>query len=219
MKNIFKITIIVLILQCNTSYSKDYICFYMMNVEIKNSMDEHKKQKSMQTKQLGNLSTEKINQSKWYEFKTTSDKIKSRLNGVSLAIQSIPTSASIVKEINKIYEIQSAIYNELEDAPIWIPTVLDGQYQFINQLQMNIRLMAGIVLSYGTINQMEKAERKMLLDFATGEMKTLRIQASQILHKIKIGKRNAKHRQFMLSNWVNKDKKIINDIINNAQKL
>lgn len=220
MRKLLKIIVAsAFILQANASYSADYICFYMMNSEIQNSMQEHQKQQEMRNRQLGNLTTEQVNRGKWYEFKTTSDKIKSRLNGISLAIQSIPTSATIVREINKIYQIQEAIYNELEDAPMWIPTVLEGQYEFIDMLQMNIRLMAGIVLSYGTINQMEKAERKTLLDFASGEMKTLRIQASQTLSQIKIAKRKLKQRQNMLANWMNKDQKIIKDIINNAQKL
>lgn len=220
MKKLIKITLLSLfIFQASSSYCQDYICFYMMNSEIQNTLQEHEKQKEMRTSQLDNLATESVNKAKWYEFKTTSEKIKGRLSGVSLAIQAIPTSANIVREINKIYAIQEAIYVELEDAPMWIPTVLKGQYEFIDMLQMNIRLMTGIVVSYGTINQMEKAERKTLLDFATGEMRNLRLQSSQTLGQIRIAKRKLLQKQNMLASWLNKDEKIIKDIITNAQKI
>lgn len=220
MKKLFKIMMVsLLILSAKSGYSADYICYYLINSEIQNSMQENEKQKDMRNRQLGNLSSETVNENKWTEFKTTSAKIRGRLNGVSLAIQAIPTSASIAREINKIYEIQSSIYQELQDAPMWIPTALQGQYVFIDMLQMNIRLMAGIVLSYGTINQMEKAERKTLLDFATGEMKSLRVRSYQTLSQIRIAKRKMRDREGMLAGWINRDKKLVNDIIKNAQNL
>lgn len=212
------ITAVILILQANSSYAS-YICYYMINSEIKNTLQEHEKQKEMRSKQLGNLSSETVNRSRWRQFKTTTEKIKSRLNGVSLAIQAIPTSANIAREINKIYSIQDKIYTELEDAPIWIPTALEGQYEFVDMLQMNIRLMAGIVLSYGTINQMEKSERKILLDFAANEMKSLRVLSWQTLTKIRIAKRKLKVRQGMLSSWISRDKQLVNDILRNAKNL
>jgi hypothetical protein len=220
MKKYLKITLVtIFVFQSISSYSEDYICYYMMNVEIKNTMDEHQKQIQMRNRQLGNLSTETYNKGEWNKFQTVTTKIKSRLNAVSLAIQAIPTSATIVREINNIYSIQESIYNELADAPMWIPIALSGQYEFIDMLQMNIRLMAGIIISYGTINQMEKAERQTLLDFASGEIKTLRLQSTQTLQQIRIAKRKLKQRQNMFDNWLNKDKKIINDIIDNAQNI
>lgn len=219
MKKVSKLIIAtILVLQTHSSYA-DYICYYMINSEIKNSLQEHEMQKKMRTKQTGNLSSETVNSGKWTEFKTTTEKIKSRLNGVSLAIQAIPTSANITREINMIYSLQEDIYTELEDAPMWIPTALQGQYEFIDMLQMNIKLMAGIVLSYGTINQMEKSERKILLDFATSEMKSLRFLSWQTLKKIRIAKRKMKDQKGMLIGWINRDKKLVENILKNAQSL
>lgn len=219
MKKLLKFTTAaILVFQTHSSYA-NYICYYLINTEIQNSLQEHEKQKSMRNRQLGNLSSENANRGTWTQFQATTEKIKSRLNGVSLAIQAIPTSASIVREINKIYSIQDDIYTELEDAPIWIPTALQGQYEFTEMLQMNIRLMTGIVLSYGTINQMEKSERKILLDYAANEMKSLRILSWQTLTKIRIAKRKLKVRQGMLASWINRDKQLVNEILRNARNL
>jgi uncharacterized membrane protein len=76
--------------------------------------------------------------------------------------------------------------------------------------------MTGIVLSYGTINGMEKAERKILLDYAQNEIKTLRQQSYATLQKILNVKRKMKLRNNLFKNWINKDKQIIQNIINNA---
>lgn len=221
MKNlIMKIILFVFFLLTNQFKSQftggNYICYYLINSEIQKTMEENEKQKEMRNKQLTNLGLESTNKEQWTKYKEINEKIRSRLNNLSFAIQAIPTSVNIVREIDKIYEIQSKIYNELSDAPIWIPLALGRQYEFINQLQMDIRLMAGIVLSYGTINGMEKAERKILLDYAQNEIKTLRQQSYATLQKILNVKRKMKLRNNLIKNWINKDKQIIQNIINNA---
>lgn len=190
----------------------------MLNLEIKHTVEEHERQKDMQTGQAKNLVLEKFNEGEWGKFKETMSKIQSRLNHASLAIQALPTSVQIVNEIKKTYEIQDKIYHELSESPTWIIIALGNQVDFVDKLQMNIRLMAGIILSYGTINQMEKAERKILLDFCAQEFKNLRIHSWSTLSKIKTAKRKWKQKQDVLNNWVNKDKKIVQDIIKNAQK-
>lgn len=194
----------------------NYICYYLINSEIQKTMEENEKQKEMRNKQLTNLGLESANKEQWTKYRDVTEKIRGRLNNLSFAIQAIPTSVNIVREIDKIYELQSKIYNELVDAPIWIPLALSGQYEFINSLQMDIRLMAGIVLSYGTISGMEKAERKILLEYAQGEIKGLRQQSYSTLQKILNAKRKMKLRNNLFQQWVNRDKKIIQDIINNA---
>lgn len=196
----------------------DYICYYLINLEIRHTVEEHERQKDMRDGQAENLALETFNENKWSHFKETMSKIQSRLNHASFAIQAIPSSVKIVGEIKKVYEIQEKIYQELNDAPAWIGIAIGDQVEFVDKLQMNIRLMAGIILSYGTINQMEKAERKILLDFCSQEFRNLRIHSWSTLSKIKTAKRKWQQRQNMLRNWVNKDKKIIQDIIRNAER-
>lgn len=206
----------IIIFSISLKAQGNYICYYLINSEIQKTMEENEKQKEMRNKQLTNLGLESANKEQWTKYKEVTEKIRNRLNNLSFAIQAIPTSVNFVREIDKIYEIQSKIYNELSDAPIWIPLALGGQYEFIDQLQMDIRLMVGIVLSYGTINGMEKAERKILLDYAQNEIKTLRQQSYSTLQKILNVKRKMKLRNNLFQNWINKDKQIIQSIINNA---
>lgn len=202
-----------------SQYSRaNYICYYLINLEIRHTVEEHERQKEMRDGQAVNLTLETWNEHKWYDFQETMKKIQSRLNHASLAIQALPTSVKIYDEIHKIMEIQEKIYDEWREAPIWVMQTIGDEAEFYDKLQMNIRLIAGIVLSYGTINQMEKAERKILLDFCADEFKNLRVHSWATLAKIKNTKRKWKQKQNYLSNWVNKDKRIIQNIIRNANR-
>jgi hypothetical protein len=191
----------------------DYVCFLMMNQEIKNSMQENQNQKNMQQKQGLNLGTEKVNQEQWTKFREVREKINKRLNTVSFALQAIPTGAVITKDIKRVYELQESIVKELSSAPMWIVIAVPKQLDFIDDVEMNIRLLAGIILSYGTINQMEKKERQILLDFARQEIKGLVYQSAATLNTIRMAKQKFDNKKNYLKHWVNRDKKIIEDII------
>jgi len=197
----------------------DYVCFLMMNTEIKNTMEENERQKTMQKEQLQNLGIEEVNKTQWTEFKTTYTKIRNRLNTVSLAIQAIPLANNIVHDMEMIYQNQRRIYEELANAPMFIVVALPAEFQFVENLEMNLRLMAGIILSYGAINQMEKKERKILLDYVEQEIGNLRDESSNILSLIIHAKWALQWKKHLLSGWISQDKEIFTDILKNAKNL
>ena len=80
-------------------------------------------------------------------------------------------------------------------------------------MQMIVRLLTGIVLSYGAINQMEKAERKILLEYALGEVVNLRRDSLFMLMKIRDIKRKVEWTKFVVLNYINKDKQIVESIM------
>ena len=154
------------------AWQQENVSFPMMNLEINATMKEHDRQKEMRQKQTLNATVETANQSQWKNFKDKVTKIQDRLRIVSFAIQAIPTGIAMSREITKITNNQTAIIQEINTAPYSIIAVLPSQVQFVDDLQMATRLITGIILSYGAINQMEKSERKVLLNYALGEVKT-----------------------------------------------
>jgi precorrin-4 methylase len=117
--------------------------------------------------------------------KETSNKIQDRLRIVSFAMQAIPTGVVITREAERIKETQQRIINEINTAPYSLVVALPLQIQFVDDLQMVVRLLTGIVISYGAINQMEKSERKILLDYALQEVENLNRSSYFMLVKIK----------------------------------
>lgn len=225
MKKIFQILLIPMVYAVITSSSggstpaweKENISFPMMNIEINATMKEHDRQKEMKQKQTLNAGTEALNRTQWNDFKDKVTKVQDRLRIVSLAIQTIPTGIAMSREITKITDNQTAIINEISTAPPYIITVLPSEINFIDDLQMVTRLITGIILSYGAINQMEKSERKVLLDYALGEVKTLSRNSTHMLLKIRDIKAKVLRNKRAFQYYVNRDKQVVQNIMNNIK--
>lgn len=222
MKKIFQILLIPTVYVVITSSSggstpawqKENVSFPMMNLEINATMKEHDRQKEMRQKQTLNASTEAINRTQWNDFKAKVTKIQDRLRIVSFAIQAIPTGIAMSREITKITNNQTAIIGEINTAPYSIIAVLPSQVQFVDDLQMVTRLITGIILSYGAINQMEKSERKILLDYALGEVKTLSRNSTHMLLKIRDIKAKVLRNKRAFQYYVNRDRQVVENIMN-----
>ena len=199
------------------AWQQENVSFPMMDIEINATMKEHNRQKEMRQNQISNAAVETANKMQWNQFKEKVTKIQDRLRIVSLAIQAIPTGIAMSREITKITNNEAAIMNELRDAPYSIIAVLPSQVQFVDDLQMVTRLVTGIILSYGAINQMENAERKILLDYALGEVKAISRNSTHMLLKIRDIKAKVKRNKRAFQYYVNRDKQIVKSIMDNMK--
>lgn len=199
------------------AWQQENVSFPMMDLEINAAMKEHDRQKEMRQKQTVNASVETVNQSQWKDFKDKITKVQDRLRIVSFAVQAVPTGIAISREITKIKDNQTAIINEITTAPYSIITVLPSQVQFVDDLQMVTRLITGIILSYGAINQMEKSERKILLDYALGEVKAISRNSTHMLLKIRDIKAKVLRNKRAFQYYVNRDKQVVESIMNNIK--
>lgn len=194
-------------------WQKENVSFPMMNQEIRHTMEENDRQKTMKNKQDLNLTTEAVNKKQWEKFKETTTKIQERLRLVDFAMQAIPTGYAIFLESQKIQDVQSKIVEEIQGAPYSLIVVLPSQIRFVDDMQMVVRLLSGIVISYGAVNQMEKAERKILLEYALEEVTNLRRDSLFMLMKVRDIKRKVEWTKFVVLNYINKDKQIVEQII------
>jgi len=225
MKKIFQILLISTVYLVITSSSggstpaweKENVSFPMMNIEINATMKENERQKIMRHEQTLNATIETANKTQWNNFKDKVTKVQDRLRIVSFAIQAIPTDIAMNREIAKIINNQTAIIQEINTAPYSIITVLPSQIQFVDDLQMVTRLIMGIVISYGAINQMEKSERKILLDYAFGEVKTLSRNSTHILLKIRDIKAKVLRDKRAFQYFMNRDKQLVESIMKNIK--
>ena len=195
-------------------WEKENVSFPMMNQEIRHTMQENERQKEMKNWQDTNLATETVNKKQWEKFRETTTKIQDRLRIVDFAMQAIPAGYAIFLESQKIQDIQSKIITEIQTAPYSLIVVLPAEIKFVDDMQMIVRLLTGIVLSYGAINQMEKSERKILLEYALEEVTRLRRDSFFMLMTIRDIKWKVEWTKFVVLNYMNKDKQIVEQIIN-----
>lgn len=199
------------------SWQQEYVSFPMMDLEINTTMKENDRQKEMRKQQTANATIETANRSQWSQFSSKVTKIQDRLRIVSFALQAIPTGMAMNREVKKIIDNQTAIINEIKTAPYSIVAVLPSQVQFVDDLQMVTRLIIGIVVSYGAINQMEKSERKILLDYAFGEVKTLSRNSTHMLLKIRDIKAKVLKNKRAFQYYVNRDRQVVENIMKNIK--
>lgn len=225
MKRILQISSVVLIYILLTSsggsstpaWQQENVSFPMMDLEINATMKEHDRQKEMKQKQTLNATIETANQAQWKNYKEKITKVQDRLRIVSFAIQAIPTGVALSREITKITDNQTAIINEINTAPYSIISVLPAQVQFVDDLQMVTRLITGIILSYGAINQMEKSERKVLLEYALSEVKAISRNSTYMLLKVRDIKAKVLRNKRAFQYYVNRDKQVVESIMNNIK--
>lgn len=191
----------------------------MLNSEIKRTLEENERQKEMSNKQNVNTALETTNRQQWKKYKDTAKKIQERFRIVDFSLQAIPSGYVISQKTREIKRIQNRILREISTTPQSIRKVLPRQIKFVNDLQMTTRFLVGIVASYGAMNQMERAERQILLDYALEEVNKLERESLQTLMIIQLAKESTNRRKGILEYYINRDKEIVQDIFRNIKNL
>lgn len=187
--------------------------------EVKATMDEHERQKRMNNKQSANTTSEAVNNKQWKRLKETTTKIQDRLRIVDFALQAIPTGYVVGTKSKEIKETQQRILQELQTTPQAIKKVLNNQIQFADDLQMVMRYLTGLVVSYGAINQMERKERQILLNYALDEVNRLANESFYTLMLIYDYKARLEYRKNMFKYYIERDKNLVEDLMKNIKSL
>ncbi len=190
----------------------------LISQEVDNTLRENERQKTLNSRQNINTATEAVNKKQWNTYKETAKKIQDRLRIVDFALQAIPSGYVISQKANDIKRNQQRILQEIRTAPQALKQVLPNQLQFVEELQMVVRFLSGIVLSYGAINQMERAERQILLDYALAEVDKLASASFSTLMIIRDAKEKANLQKGILKFYIQRDRELVEDILRNFKR-
>lgn len=191
----------------------------LISIEVKNSLQEHDRQKKLKEKQLLNTSTEGVNQEQWKSYKKVVEKVQDRLRKVDFILQAIPTGYALSQKYRDIKANQRQIVREIRTAPQTIKEVLPNQIKFVDDLQMVIRFLTGIIASYGAMNQMERADRQILLNHALAEVDRLNSNSYATLCIIRDAKEQARIKKSMFDYYIQRDKELVEDLLKNIKRL
>ena len=192
---------------------------YTLSSQIENSLDEHERQKKMRNSQSTNMASEMHNKSKWKKYEEISTKIQKRLKSIDFVLQAMPTGIVISRKAKDIKETQQKILQEIQSAPKALKEVLPKQIKFVDDLQMLIRYMLGIIASYGAINQMERGDRQILLNYALEEVDRLNYDSFATLMVIRFAKEEEQRRKALLDFYIQRDKDLVEDFLKNIKQL
>lgn len=191
----------------------------LISMEVNYSLKEHDRQEKLKKKQLLNTSTEGANQEQWKSYKKVVEKVQERLRKVDFMLQAIPTGYALTQKYREIRANQRQIVREIRTAPQSIKEVLPNQIKFVDDLQMVIRFLTGIIASYGAMNQMERADRQILLNHALAEVDRLNNNSFVTLCVIREAKEQARLKKAMFDYYIERDKELVEDLLKNIKRL
>ena len=138
---------------------------------------------------------------------------------IDFILQAIPTGYALSQKYRDIKANQRQIVREIRTAPQAIKEVLPNQIKFVDDLQMVIRFLTGIIVSYGAMNQMERADRQMLLNHALAEVDRLNSNSYATLCIIRDAKEQARIKKSMFDYYIQRDKELVEDLLKNIKRL
>ena len=191
------------------------------------SHDEHRNQchdertrptNSNEAKQTANATIETANRTQWNNFKDKVTKVQDRLRDCVICYSGNSYRNSMSREVNKITQNQTDIINEINTAPYSIIAVLPSQVQFVDDLlQMVTRLIMGIVISYGAINQMEKIRTQNFIGLRIGRSQNIKQKLYAYALKIRDIKAKVLRNKRAFQYYVNRDKQVVESIMKNIK--
>jgi len=195
-------------------WAKENVSFPLLNQEIRHQLEEHKRQTELQTEQGTLLTLETQNKADWETLQKTSGEIRSRLEHVSTLMQLVPFGYAVYQRAERLAKLEARLLEELEAAPYAIPQTLIAKLKWMQEFQLVVRYLIGLTASYGALNQMEAADRKVLLDFGLEELASLEAQSLFTLHLVQESRRKYEQKKALVFSYVARDRALVNSILN-----
>lgn len=198
-------------------YAKSWICYQLIHTEVDNTLKEHQRQKKIRTNQALVGNQEEINKEKTGFFQKQYEKTRSRLNSLGFLIEAGFVSLEAYPVLQDILKTQRDIFDVVSGSPALAPVAFESEAEITDKAWSIVRFITGIVLSYSDINQMKPADRKILLDHAMNELRTVNRNSYLLLLSLRRAKREQNRENARFASWINQDRKIIQDIVNRAK--
>lgn len=193
--------------------------FCQLNVElihqlVAESKSEHSRQDQAKNKQAITSANEEINKTQMSRLKTKYRELQSRFHTVGLAIDAAQIGLEASPVISEIIRQQSIIYQLASDNPILIALAFQTEMDLADRARMLANYIAGLALSIGDINQMKASDRKILFSHALTELRLIE-GASKGLAAAMLQARR-KRSLNLFADFIEQDKRLVDDIIRNA---
>lgn len=194
-------------------WEKENVSFPMLNMEIRHQMEEHERQKTLTTLGRESLALEAHNTKEWEEVENTSEEIQSRLYSLQILAQMLPTALALSEKAERISRNQTLLLEELKEFPFGIPFALEEQVDFVEEMEMLLRYVAGLIASYGTLGTMEPTDRKILLDFALEEAHKLESTSLILLYRVRERREKLTLKTKLITSYINRDKALVRSLL------
>jgi hypothetical protein len=207
------------VLLANVSYAQKSVWdIPTMEVQISHNYSEFDKQTKLRNNQTLSTATQTTARNQGNEFKEKVKSIHARLISLSVLISDgklLLDSYDIVKDI---LNYQKQIIATVGSDPKLIPVVITSQKNLVDRSQGLIKYIQLMVLSASDVNAMKSTDRRACTTYIINELRVIRGDAYTINQSLTWAKEgNYINTINPWANYVNEDKKLAQDILDNLK--
>jgi hypothetical protein len=184
------------------------------------SKSEHSLQEDARNRQATVTGTETANKTLLAKVKDMYRTLQSRYSTLGTAINAAQVGLEAQPMVSSIINSQSQLYDLAQKNPAIIPLAYQTEIDFVEHSEMLIRFLAGLLLSYGDVNQMKSSDRKLLFDFVLQELSNIQDLSNQLVRSVQFSSlASLLHHLNPFDAFVYQDQHIVQDILTNAKYL
>jgi len=205
-----KISLLILVFSGFTFEGFSQINIPLLHQLVSESKSEHKVQTTARNRQAEVSANEELNKSKMAKLKEQYRDLKARFHSLGLAIDAVQIGIKATPIINEIKEQQSIIYSQAQQNPLLLPLALETEKDLVNSSRLLLNYLIGLCISLGDVNQMKPSDRKMLFSHVIDELRVIAGTSKGLA--VTLTNANRKMSLNPFSNWINEDKRLVNEI-------
>jgi len=191
-----------------------------MHQLIDESKDEHSAQVTARNQQAVNTANEQANLTLLDKMKNLYRTLQQRYNTLGTAITIADIGLEGEPMVKQIVNYQSQIVQLAEKNPAIIALGYQTEIEFAEKAESLLGYVTGLTLSLGDVNQMKASDRKILFDYVISQLSRIQEIAGNMLILLQYNNLASVLKALdPFQNFVDQDKSMINNILQNAKYL
>jgi len=187
---------------------------------VDQSTAENKLQVNARNQQALATANEKANLTLLEKLKGTYRTLQQRYNTLGTAISATDMGIYAVPMVDKIVSYQAQIISLAEKDPALIAIGYQSEILFAEKAKSLLGYVAGLILSYGDVNQMKASDRKILFDYVISQLSNLQQLSGNMVNMMQYSSLSSLLKAAdPFQNFISADKSIGKNIIQNAKYL
>jgi len=187
---------------------------------VDESTSENKLQVNARNQQAAATANEQANLTLLEKLKNTYRTLQQRYNTLGTAITVADVGIYAEPMVKQIVSYQAQIVALAEKNPALIAIGYQSEIQFAENAKDLMGYVAGLILSYGDVNQMKASDRKMLFDYVITQLSVLQELSGNMVNMMQYSSLASLLKAANpFQNFINADISISKNIIQNAKYL
>lgn len=184
---------------------------------VADSKSEYDRQNKARDKQAVTTANEQANRTMFARLKIKYRQLQERYYALGTVISAANIGIQAAPMLNQIVRNQHEIFRLARRDPVLIGLAYQTELEFTGRARSLLNYLAGLCASFGAVNQMKAADRKILFDHILVELNTIQSLSANLVNAMNYSAVAGSLRSLNpFQTYIDQDKQLVQDIIRNA---